>query len=121
MTFSWHVLAADVVDGDTVDLTIDRGFYDQSRIRFRLKGVDTPEVFGVPKESEEFAAGKQASTFTTGWLESHLGRHVVTVVSFKAGSVSDGAFGGGLGDITCSCGANLARELVKAELAVRDS
>jgi len=32
-----------VVDGDTVDLKIDVGFYQTSALRFRLLNVDTPE------------------------------------------------------------------------------
>ena len=31
------------VDGDTVDLDIDLGFYLSARVRCRLTGVDTPE------------------------------------------------------------------------------
>lgn len=32
-----------VVDGDTVDLEIDQGFYNKTIKRIRLLGVDTPE------------------------------------------------------------------------------
>lgn len=32
-----------VVDGDTVDLDIDVGFYLRARVRVRLMGVDAPE------------------------------------------------------------------------------
>jgi len=32
-----------VVDGDTVDLDIDLGFYTHTKVRCRLKGVNTPE------------------------------------------------------------------------------
>jgi micrococcal nuclease len=35
-----------VIDGDTYDITLDLGFYVSHRIRVRLKGVDTPEVYG---------------------------------------------------------------------------
>jgi micrococcal nuclease len=31
------------VDGDTVDMEIDLGFYVHTRMRFRLEGIDTPE------------------------------------------------------------------------------
>ena len=31
------------VDGDTVDLTVDLGFYISCKARFRLYGIDTPE------------------------------------------------------------------------------
>ena len=33
-----------VVDGDTVDLDIDLGFHITVRERFRLAGIDTPEL-----------------------------------------------------------------------------
>tara|TARA_R110000824_G_scaffold150288_2_gene320871 strand:+ start:337 stop:657 length:321 start_codon:yes stop_codon:yes gene_type:complete len=32
-----------VVDGDTVDLDVDLGFYMHAKVRCRLVGVDTPE------------------------------------------------------------------------------
>ena len=32
-----------VVDGDTVDLDIDLWFYTHTKVRCRLKGVNTPE------------------------------------------------------------------------------
>lgn len=49
-----------VVDGDTVDLSVDLGFNIHMAHRFRLRGVDTPEIFGVPKESAEFERGSAA-------------------------------------------------------------
>lgn len=41
------------VDGDTVDVMIDRGFKDYSMRRLRLQGIDTPEIRGVSKEEKE--------------------------------------------------------------------
>src|SRR5574337_377240 len=32
-----------VVDGDTIDLQVDTGFYCTHQCRFRLAGIDTPE------------------------------------------------------------------------------
>ena len=46
-----------VIDGDTVDLSIDIGFNIHMEHRFRLSGIDTPEIFGVSKESEEYQRG----------------------------------------------------------------
>lgn len=36
-----------VVDGDTVDLLVDLGFYARMQVRFRLLGIDTPELKGA--------------------------------------------------------------------------
>ena len=40
-----------VIDGDTVDLVVDAGFYISVHQRFRLKGIDAPEIFGVLKDT----------------------------------------------------------------------
>ena len=36
-----------VVDGDTMDVVIDLGFYVELRERVRLAGMDTPEIYRV--------------------------------------------------------------------------
>ena len=55
-----------VVDGDTYDVAVDLGFNIYHKIRLRLKGVDTPEVFGA-NASEE---GKTVSEYVRGMLEN---------------------------------------------------
>jgi micrococcal nuclease len=52
-----------VVDGDTMDVMIDQGFDNSRRERLRLFGIDTPESFGVKKDSEEYKAGIAAKNF----------------------------------------------------------
>jgi len=41
-----------VVDGDTVDLDVDLGFYLTASLRFRVLGIDTPELRGGTAESK---------------------------------------------------------------------
>lgn len=43
-TFVYEALVSRVVDGDTVDLSVDVGFRIDLRIRTRLKGINAPEV-----------------------------------------------------------------------------
>lgn len=52
-----------VVDGDTVDLRIDLGFHTSVAERFRLAGIDTPELVG-PERARALEA--------TAWLEAQL-------------------------------------------------
>lgn len=59
--YTYRAIVTRVVDGDTLDLRVDLGMYIFHRVRVRLKGIDTPEVYGVKKESEEYNAGKLAS------------------------------------------------------------
>lgn len=60
-----------VVDGDTVKLDVDLGYKIHFVDNFRLADVDTPEVYGVKKDSEQYKAGKAASAFTKQWLADH--------------------------------------------------
>jgi micrococcal nuclease len=67
--YEYHATVRRVVDGDTLDLRIDLGFTVHVEIRVRLGRVDTPEVHGVKKSSEEYARGKVASEFVAQWLQ----------------------------------------------------
>lgn len=40
-----------------MDVVIDLGFYVTMRERVRLKGINTPEIYKVPKNSEEYKKG----------------------------------------------------------------
>ena len=55
-----------VVDGDTIDVTIDLGFDLYKKERVRVAGVDTPEK--RTRDLEEKALGLDA----TNWIKKHL-------------------------------------------------
>lgn len=65
-----------VIDGDTIDLQVDLGFHAFMKIRFRLNGVDTPEIRGESRDAGLIAKKFITDTLTTGEL---------TVVSKKTG------------------------------------
>ncbi len=52
-----------IVDGDTMDFEVSLGFGITISKRARLLGVDTPEVWGVKKSSDEYQRGQEASNF----------------------------------------------------------
>ena len=61
-TLYWYLATCDrVVDGDTLDLTFDLGMHVHMKERVRVYGINTPEVYGVKKDSEEYERGCQAS------------------------------------------------------------
>jgi micrococcal nuclease len=60
-----------VVDGDTVDLIIDLGFDTQRKERFRLYGVDAPEM--------NTAEGKEAKAWLIGVLGPYGAIYVQTI------------------------------------------
>lgn len=55
-----------IVDGDTVDLSIDLGFDVSYKARVRLHGVNTPET--RTKDLEEKELGLAAKAFVYDWL-----------------------------------------------------
>ena len=46
-----------VVDGDTLDLTVDLGMHIFIKERVRINGINTSEIYGVKKDSAEYAKG----------------------------------------------------------------
>jgi len=65
--YNFRVIAIDrVVDGDTLDITIDLGFDLYKKERVRVAGVDTPEK--RTRNLEEKALGIEA----TNWLKEEL-------------------------------------------------
>jgi endonuclease YncB( thermonuclease family) len=59
----------EVVDGDTLTVDVDLGFRTTSQWRLRLAGVDTGEIYGTEKESEEYQRGKDHEAFAAQWLD----------------------------------------------------
>ena len=59
-----------VVDGDTVDMTLDTGFSNRFSHRFRLTGYDAPESWR-PKTDAEAEGGKQVTEKLIEILNKH--------------------------------------------------
>lgn len=60
-----------VVDGDTVDVTVDLGFNSRRDVRLRLADIDTAEIYGVPAGSEEYQRGVEHTEFVKQWFRRH--------------------------------------------------
>lgn len=60
----------EVVDGDTYDFEVDLGFKTYKQIRVRLLDLNTHEIYGVVKESEEYKQGIKQKEFVQRRLEA---------------------------------------------------
>ncbi len=78
--YEYNALITRVVDGDTFDAEVDLGFRVKWKARFRLKNVDTPEIWR-PTTEAEWDHGEKASDFVKEKIEGK----VVRLVSYKAG------------------------------------
>jgi micrococcal nuclease len=58
-----------VVDGDTVDLSLDLGFYVTVVQRIRFDGLDTPEIHS--KDPEERKLAQEAKNFIVKWFQEN--------------------------------------------------
>lgn len=105
-----------VVDGDTLDLQLDLGFSVHINVRARLLGIDTPETWGVKRDSEEYLAGKRASEYVEQWLRGFTeGPYLpVTVRSHKN---STGKYGRWLLEVFNAQGESLNDRLLQEGLA----
>ena len=69
--YNFRVVSVDkVIDGDTIDVTMDLGFDLYKSERVRIAGVDTPEK--RTKDLEEKALGLDATNWMKEKLESAI-------------------------------------------------
>ncbi len=71
ITYQYKGVLQRVVDGDTLDVTIDMGFAITTRQRIRLAKVDTAEIFRVPKASEAYREGIKAKEYVEKRLQEN--------------------------------------------------
>jgi len=74
-----------VVDGDTLDITIDLGFSMFTKQRVRLNGIDTPE--SNSKDEQEKKLALEAKDFAIKWFAAHPNLIVKTTKDDKYGRI----------------------------------
>jgi micrococcal nuclease len=109
--YEYEATLIKTIDGDTVELDVDLGFGTHVQERFRLLGVDTPEIFGVRK-TESFERGMEAMRRTNALLSM--------TKKFKIRTLKDkqDKYGRYLVDITLNGGNTLSEVLLREGLAV---
>jgi len=114
--YKYNAMVVKVVDGDTLDLVVDLGFDIFQKMRVRLFGIDTPEVYGVKHDSEEYARGKLSSDFVKKML------HPGAKVSMHSVKDKKGKYGRYLATVFCDVDGvltNLNDLLVTNGLAIK--
>lgn len=99
--YEYKAIVENVVDGDTVDVSVDLGFKMLTRQRVRLARIDTPER-GQPG----YAAARDFVRDATAGKAIMLRTEKVSKWGYY------------LADITMADGRNLSDTLVQAQLAV---
>jgi len=83
----WHYRAfvIRVVDGDTLDVFVDKGFGEYTRQRVRLLGIDTPEMRPRKGSPEERIAEKAAARKATDRVVHLVANKEIILKTAKAG------------------------------------
>jgi len=58
--YEYNAIVDKVVDGDTIDCTIDLGFHTWKKIRVRMEGINTPESRTRDLEEKELGLAAKA-------------------------------------------------------------
>lgn len=101
-----------VVDGDTIDVQIDVGFYLTAVQRLRLLGVNTPELHAADPVTRDLA--QQARQLTTTWVLDHVHGVPDTGWPYTIRTEKADAFGRYLAVVMCREGHSLAQALLDA-------
>ena len=88
--YQYKINVLKIVDGDTLDVSIDLGFYVTTIQRIRLVGVDTPETNS--KDELERKLANEAKQFITEWISTQKQMLIKTTKDDKYGRM--------LGEIT---------------------
>jgi micrococcal nuclease len=99
-----------VVDGDTIDVTLDLGFDILFKSRVRLYAIDTPE--SRTRDKDEKARGKLASAYLQNAIDT--AKQVVIKTELKD---SRGKYGRVLGSVICD-GIDINKAMVEQYYAV---
>jgi len=103
--FHYKATVDRVVDGDTIDVTLDLGFDISYRGRVRFQGINAPE--SRTRDAVEKAAGLAAKRYVEDWINGHEQRVIIQT------SLDDrGKFGRILGRILNDQGECLNDEMV---------
>lgn len=111
---------AKMVDGDTYDFDLDLGFYASLRIRVRLEGVDTYEMYG----KNAHPLGPVARDYAERWMQERLIKGNLCVRTYKltpGTPVPDGVFGRWLGSVYDENDGELLSDYLLAENMDKDS
>ncbi len=68
MAYKYFAEVIRIVDGDTIDLDVDLGFNIHFKERFRLSGINAPEIYSTKKDSEEYKKGMETVDFLCKYL-----------------------------------------------------
>lgn len=107
-SYTYRAICTRVIDGDTVQLTIDLGFRMTTEQRIRLLAVDTPEL------NDRDVSKRDQAKIAHARVEELLLGETVTIATQKADS-----FGRWLARIELPDGSDLGETLVSEGLASR--
>lgn len=74
-SYLYSAIVTNVVDGDTIDCTVDLGFNTFSKERFRLYGIDTPE------KTDKNVVVRELAIKATEFVKFTIGGKSITIES----------------------------------------
>lgn len=108
--YNYKVISVDkIVDGDTVDLTIDLGFNLIKKDRYRLMDYDAPETYR-PKNENERLAGLKVKEFLTAQIEKY--KNNLIIKTYKDTDIY-GRYSGLLTTIEGDCEININKNIIQ--------
>lgn len=108
--YNYKALLVRTIDGDTVVLDVELGFYTTTRQVFRLRGIDTPEMHD--KDAGKRAAAERAKQRVIELLADGD----ITIRSYKP--LTTDKYGRWLAEIFNKAGLSVNKTLLDENLAV---
>ena len=104
--YTYNATVTNVVDGDTFDAVVDLGFTVSVNVRFRLYGIDTPELRDSDPEK------KKAANDAKRYVVERIKNKTVTLKTHKTD-----VYGRWLAEVFVD-GQSLSKELIEKGLGI---
>ena len=117
LLYHYRIWIERVIDGDTVQCSLDQGLRIYRTERLRLLGVDTPELNASDPAVRLKAIA--AKDYTAAWILEHGAHHspetgTTLAWPFIVRTAKADSFGRWLADVTCGAGHSLSADLLSS-------
>lgn len=112
--FEYYAKVLRVVDGDTLEVSIDVGFNVHVHECVRLLGINTPEISGAKaKDPAVKTAGLASKAFVESWVASTKGEVILS--SYDAKKLKQEKYGRWLAELRSTTDGSVLNNLLVAQ------
>lgn len=82
-----------IIDGDTIDISVDLGFGIFKNLRARLWGINAPELARTKTNTEQYLKALQAKIYLEDWIKTNTVDNKIIICSHDGKALKQEKYG----------------------------